>query len=278
MLKPDINLGVRVPLNIDSDQSGRQNTQSVQTPQVEMSDTEKETKLNQIINDIQRGNITVDEAKSALEELGIISEVTTEGNKTVFTFEFKGKKYTVNQNNATAGARRTLPQNRGVQSLLTGVGNDADTVSWLALDQHVLLGANNVQINSSPAKAPAVKADSTQSAGGTGVNGGSGTGSTNGTGGSGGVVSADGTQSAGGTGVNGTGGTGGTDSTSGTNGVVQVDGTSSVSGELAKFLKNEAACREMRFSSDMYDLLTDVYGFSEDYTDTLMSFVNQKIK
>ncbi len=269
MLKPDINLGVRVPLNIDSDQSGRQNTQSVQTPQVEMSDTEKETKLNQIINDIQRGNISVDEAKSALEELGIIPEVTTEGNKTVFTFEFKGKKYTVNQNNTTAGVRRILPQNRGVQSLLTGVGNDTDTVSWLALDQHVLLSANNVQINSAPAKAPAVKADSTQSAGGT-----KGSGSTSG---SGGVVSADGTQSAGGaTGSGGTSGVSGTDSTSGTNGVVQADGTTSVSGASGTGSVDGVETSTNVGNSYTLDDLKNTYKFTDQDINTFFEKQNDK--
>ena len=220
MLKPDINFGVRVPLNLDPEQGGNQGAQSVQTPQVELTDTEKETKLNQIINDIQRGNISVDEAKSALAKLGIIPEVITQGNKTVFKFEFKGKKYTVNQTSKST-QQRVMPQTRGVQSLLAG--NGSETVSWLSLDQHVLMSVNNVTIHPTFSKALAVNADSTQSASGT--KGSSGTSS------SGGVVSADGTQSASGSGcASGVGGTGSTNGTNGTNGVVQADGTGSVSG------------------------------------------------
>ena len=84
-----------------------------------------------------------------------------------------------------------MPQTRGVQSLLAENGNE--TVSWLSLDQHVLMSVNNVTIHPTFSKALAVKADSTQSAGGTN--------------GSGGVVSADGTQSA--SSATGSGGTSG---------------------------------------------------------------------
>ena len=81
---------------------------------------------------------------------------------------------------------------------------DPDVVSWLALDQHLLLDMKNIKIVSTVKTESAVKADSTQSAGGTGVNGGGKTGGTKEASGSGGVVSADGMQSAGGAGSAGT--------------------------------------------------------------------------
>ena len=62
---------------------------------------------------------------------------------------------------------------------------DSDLISLQELDQHLLLGMRNIKIvttaESTPEKTSAVKADSTQSASGTGVNGGSGTSGTSST-------------------------------------------------------------------------------------------------
>ena len=97
MIKPNLKIldVLKSQLYFNPDRNGS-NAESVAGSDNGLSGAEKEAKLNQIMNDLQRGNITVDKAKAALEELGIVPDVISEGKKTIFKFEFKGKKYTIN--------------------------------------------------------------------------------------------------------------------------------------------------------------------------------------
>ena len=95
MFQPGINIKIKIPLNTASEHGVNCATQSAQPSKVELSEAEKEAKLNKIINDIQHGNIALNEAKIIFEELGIIHKTVKNGNKNILTFEFNGKSYTL---------------------------------------------------------------------------------------------------------------------------------------------------------------------------------------
>ncbi len=150
---------------------------------------------------------------------------------------------------------------------------DPDVVSWLALDQHLLLDMKNIKIVSTVKTESAVKADSTQSAGGT-----KGSGST---GGSGGVVSADGTQSVSGAGVNGGCKTGSTNEASGSGGVVAADSVSSVSGSALQVKIFNAIHALEQGDVNLLIELKKEYGskieFSVEYNENKVTVLHTKI-
>lgn len=153
MFQRNLNLNIKMFTDLNSEQNGN-NAQGVQQTQAELSDTEKTARLNQIINNIQRGNITFNEdIISELRTLGITPSLTTQGLRTVYKFEFKNKQYTINRAPGSVTSQgKYVPTQRIRDSLL-----------WVSVDQYLLQDRHNTTLEISQIVQP----DGTQSANGT---------------------------------------------------------------------------------------------------------------